>query len=100
KLFTKESIPCEELNSFCYLIANVISAVQATSPFTVAVPLPLPTEPFIRIISTSNCNLSPGATSRLKRHLSSHAKKQILHLFSSISSTEIAPTCEIGRAHV
>jgi len=37
-----------------HFIANVISASQATSPFTVAIPFPFPTGPFIRIISTSN----------------------------------------------
>lgn len=39
-----------------YLMANVISASHASSPSTVATPLPLPTGPFNRKISTSRCS--------------------------------------------
>lgn len=39
---------------FYYLIANVISASQATLPSTFAIPFPFPIGPFMRKISTSN----------------------------------------------
>src|SRR5690606_41540510 len=43
-----------------YFIANVISASQASSPSTVATPLPFSTGPFTLMISTSNLSWSPG----------------------------------------
>lgn len=41
------------LRCFYYRIANVISASQASSPFTVATAFPFPIGPFMRMISTS-----------------------------------------------
>src|SRR5699024_10960675 len=48
--------PRWRIDVMCYLTAKVISASQATSPSTVATPFPLPTGPFNRMISTSNCS--------------------------------------------
>nr|CDQ31516.1 hypothetical protein BN993_00897 [Virgibacillus halodenitrificans] len=45
---------CRSPALITYFIANMISASQATSPSTVAIPFPLPMAPLNRMISTSN----------------------------------------------
>ena len=73
--------------------ANVMTALQASSEPTKALPSPLPTAPLLLVSLTSKRKVSPGYTARRNFTSSARPKSTIFPRDSGWESTATAPVC-------
>ena len=91
----RESVGCHSAP-----MAKVSSAVQASSPLTVALHSPMPTGPRRLVRTHSISSTSPGITFRRKRAFFTPPNRAILPWFSGRERMATAPTWALSLIHI